>query len=500
MTPWPVRVAAIGPVSAGATAWRFGGQLMVSAICKASFALVPGAEMRGIEPEALYLADEHDREPPLYGPPGRGPRRASDLAPQLRAVDVTLTGCAYPPAPGATQAMVRLTVGTHAGTLLDKVLYVYGDRDASGALRPFDRVQLNYEHAYGGIGFADNPLGTGYGAMSDKAPNVIDPRQPALTASFAPIPQSFPARKRLLGETDKSALSQRIVEIPADFDWRYYHSAPADQRVSALRGGEWIGLEGMFADRPNMLTRLPLVQALGKVYGGRNAGVPDMLPLIIDTVRIDAEARTCSLVWRGSFPLFDPRALNQLTIALALESEAEPALWPEPEELIEMEPTARVELPRAVPVSDQTIVVSPDEVAAMPIAPFAIAAAQQHDACEWPPRDIPGAPWQKHTAAAREAVAAAKAREEEERQMEAEQRKLEETAAREAEARANRDAAERARAEAEDRRRQEAEKFRAEQEAAERDAARRAAEKVSEQRERAQQLKTSLYGTFKRKS
>ena len=53
------------------------------------------------------------------------------------------------------------------------------------------------------------------------------------------------ARRTLLGKTPRKALDQAIAEIPDDFDFAYFQSAPSDQRCESLRGDEWILLEGL---------------------------------------------------------------------------------------------------------------------------------------------------------------------------------------------------------------------------------------------------------------
>jgi hypothetical protein len=384
-----VPIAALGELTAATALWRFGGTLMVTVIAKAKLALTPEAEMLLIAADPIQPGD--------------------DTAPQLRAVDVTMTGHAYPANAGDTQSTVRLMIATHQETLLDKLAFVRGDRDAAtGNLKPFQRVSLGYDRAYGGIGFADNPLGTGYGSCADKTPNLIDPRRADKVASFAPIPASFPARKRLLGSTPKSTLTGSVAEIPDGFDWSYFQAAPADQRIAALRGGEWIAIEGAFEHEPRIRTRLPQLRALGKIYPmtAEPMLLPDSVPLVIDTLHVDCDARACHVVWRGSFPVFDPRTVQSLAVAVALESDADPTLWPE---LADLELSAvataglggerggdferTVALDRLPPPSphEGTVQMSPDQAARKGklVAPFAIATSSTKHA----PSNIPGAPW-----------------------------------------------------------------------------------------------------------
>ena len=93
------------------------------------------------------------------------------------AADVVLLGHAYPHRPGATECIVQLRVGD-----LRKSVHVVGDRfwlkglggtPTMTAARPFDKIALIYENAFGGLDEMapaghpqrfdpQNPVGTGY--------------------------------------------------------------------------------------------------------------------------------------------------------------------------------------------------------------------------------------------------------------------------------------------------------------------------------------------------
>jgi hypothetical protein len=548
---WPVATAVVGATSAGTVVWRFGGYLMVTVVAKASFALVPDGPMSRLVPESFHRSERADRGPMA------SVTRTCELAPQLREVDVLMTGHAHPPHAGATEAAVRLAVQTESALLLDRVLYAVGDPDpATGgrvALRP---TPLGYERAYGGIGFADNPLGVGYGANANEAPNLVNPRSSTEVASFAPIPASFPTRKQLLGDLPRSALSERILELPDAFDWSYFQAAPRPQRLTSLRGGEWLTLEGVFPAMSRLQTQLPRLDAAAQVhsFAPRGVQVPEVVPLRLDTVHVDADEGSCHLVFRGSFPLADEEALDSLLVVAALEPAGATIAWPhatafDGASLQSPDATAtRVPAVRRASSEDAiaetiaadavdgrhegTVALGPG--APMPGlgagAPFALARPGGSSAQP----AIPGAPWASsegvpevvmpspspvrgEATMAVEPPSVVREREErEQRKLREQERELrEQELARqrreaqeaeherervEAEARRRAaDDAERARREAKARREAEAEHFRLEQEAAKRDAEQRAAQKAAERREQTEQVKRNLYGAFKKK-
>jgi hypothetical protein len=323
---WPVAVAAVGPVTVGTTLWRLEGQTMVTVVVKMTFAFAQEREMTIVDPaEPIRTAEEHDG-----GHPMRSLLGAQETAPQLQRVDVLLTGYAYTTDEGK-QTQVRLAIDSDRGNQLDKKLLVRGDRDELGEQQSFRRIKLGYERAYGGIGYAENPLGTGYGA-TNKPCNITYAVPPHdRTAGFGPIPSSFPSRKKLLGEMPRKVLKQRVAEIPLSFDWSYFQASPRDQRLNHLRGDEWLTLEGLHPTQRLIHTQLPSASGVARVYGADKAGVPDVVPLMADILHIDADAMRCSLTWRGSFPVSSENALDGVVIAGGLETPDEPMLWPESE-------------------------------------------------------------------------------------------------------------------------------------------------------------------------
>ncbi|WP_272427251.1 DUF2169 family type VI secretion system accessory protein [Polyangium jinanense] len=315
----PVPITTVGPSKGGTTVFRHAGKLHVTCVLKATFQFVSGAPMQPVAPEELFRAEMHHRDNPT-----RSIRATSDIVPHLPRVDIVLSGHACAPAgTTVTRQAVRLAV-FHGHALLDKTLHVYGDRKGA-EITPFDKIPLVYERALGGIGFRPNPHGTGK-APGSAPPNVVYPTDGSLVAGFGPISRALAQRKSLLGSLAPMALDHPVPEIPADFDWTYFQSAPHDQQIESLVGNEWIVLEGLHPEHPRISSRLPTARGLVTLFG-LSPGAPEAartLAMRPDILRIDADTLRCSLVCRVVVPLDDERALGTLRIAGGIETEGRP--------------------------------------------------------------------------------------------------------------------------------------------------------------------------------
>lgn len=502
-----IRYVALGPVAAGTIWWTFGGQLNLTLCAKASFALQRNQDMTLLEPVPI-------RREELKRLPSLSVLAPMDVVPQLPCPEITLVGHAHNAA-GTGRSRVRLAVTRDGDTLIDKRLDVVGDRVPGGEPAPFTKLRLSYEHALGGIGYADNPLGRGKGAADDVAPNLIHPDDPEETvASFAPIPSAFAARRRRLAKLSMKALAAEVVAIPDVFDWSYFQSAPDDQRLDRITGEEWIWLEGMLAQHAHFRSRLPAVHVAARAYG--TGGVPDFIPLRAESLHVDADEGVASLVWRGSFPVAVDAP--SLLIAVGLSIGREPITWPATSEELAAWKSydASSTGGASSDVTNQTLSITnriekgfttthdatPTGHATLP---FDVANGGSGRVTDGEALPIPGAPWSPEKG--REVPAPSKVSRtlltddncEEQAALQAEiARRMDEADEKnEAQARA---AAARARAaeEAERRRLADAAKFEREQREAATEAARRAAADAANKKRDAEQLLDDLYGSFKR--
>ncbi len=164
---------------------------------------------------------------------------------------------------------------------LRKQLVVNGDRvfNALGLASdpsPFYEMPLTPAHAFGGPGYAANPLGKGAqeimgsdGEAFWPLPNVetLDDRMVETDDEHAPagfwcLPPHAPVRAAMLGRFDDSWLRHTWPHLPEDTQAEYFQTAPADQRLTAyFSGDETMELRGMHPQHQVLTSHLPGLRA-----------------------------------------------------------------------------------------------------------------------------------------------------------------------------------------------------------------------------------------------
>lgn len=188
--------------------------------------------------------------------------------PKLGA-EYLIVGRACAPRGSAVPALrVGIRLGKHS-----KSLHAFGDRFWIGQRpsdpTPFESLPLDWAHAYGGPGNADNPLGKGiertetaYGRRLP-LPNIIDPTAPGnaryrRAAGFGPLDATSPQRASLAGTYDDAWLRKDFPGFARDTDWRFFNIAPSDQQMpNALAGDETYSFENMHPDVAVLSGQLP---------------------------------------------------------------------------------------------------------------------------------------------------------------------------------------------------------------------------------------------------
>ncbi|HSN97638.1 MAG TPA: DUF2169 domain-containing protein, partial [Candidatus Nanopelagicales bacterium] len=238
-----------------------------------------------------------------------------------------------------TATSVRVQIGA-----VDKQLYVIGDRTwkATGASDPvpFLEMPITWERAFGGEGFARNPLGRGYKAVEvdgkswHPLPNVEDARRLVKSPSdrpepvgLGPIDQTWPQRMDKVGTYDREWLATRFPGFAKDFDWEFFNVAPEDQRIQGyFAPDEALRIEGMHPARRTIESRLPGARARFFVVKVKEGGEEEMVEAAarIDTVYLFPNVERGLTIHRGMIPIGEDDGADVKHIIAAFEDPAAP--------------------------------------------------------------------------------------------------------------------------------------------------------------------------------
>ena len=178
-------------------------------------------------------------------------------------------GSAYAPGGSATACEVVAQVAGRR-----KVLHAVGPRQWVGRRAsdpaPFSSVPLDWRHAYGGAGFAPNPVGIGRArpdapGQPQALPQVLlpqvhpmHPEQDINPAGLRAIDCTWPQRARHAGTYDDAWVKGQMPGFANDIDWRYFNLAPEDQWFDhELRGDEAFEFVNMHPEKPRVGGALP---------------------------------------------------------------------------------------------------------------------------------------------------------------------------------------------------------------------------------------------------
>lgn len=294
---------------------RRGSQIWVVAV-KATYRL----DARGVP--ALHEAQEPVTAAPLWsGEPGRSSLlRDAELVVEHPGTDVTCNGAAWAP-PG--RAADHVDVGIMVGQVT-RLLRVFGERVwvkglaglTATAPRPFERMPITWERAYGGSegepggsAFAAetrNPIGRGFATsaaslLEKPLPNVEDPLDPIRTwrdrpapAGLGAIPPDWSPRRERGGTCDERWRRTRMPLWPADYDARHHQSAPPGLALEPpLKGGELVTTTGLVPEG-GLTFRLPREYL---VVETRLGGQWSRQRVHLERVILEPDDRKLLLVW-----------------------------------------------------------------------------------------------------------------------------------------------------------------------------------------------------------
>jgi hypothetical protein len=302
------------------------GRELLMVVVKGTFEMPKGAEEPRLAAEQLPLveADTFTGEPGLSAPVYE-----SDYTPVKRRCDVLLLGSAYAPRGlPAERVRVALRVGP-----MTKQFDVVGNRVWSSDMfgvaatqpEPFTVMPISYDVAFGGVDNLDpdpaqheahpsNPAGRGFfpkskGRQIDGKPvanteelgkPIHNPAVPHNPMGFGPIGRAWQPRPAYAGTYDQNWVDNVFPFLPADFDERYYQSAPADQQIDYLKGGEEVALFNLTPEG-HAAFRLPVLEVpvtfFFKNYEEKEFNAAG------DTLILEPDQGRFSIVWRASLPL-----------------------------------------------------------------------------------------------------------------------------------------------------------------------------------------------------
>jgi hypothetical protein len=294
----------------------------------------------------LVGADEFTGDPGLSAP-----RYETDFAPRKPRCDILLNGSAYAPAGRPTE---RVTVGLRVANLT-KSFDVVGPRVWQSNLitmsatrpQPFTRQLVSYDVAFGGVDRSNpdpakhrwyglNHAGMGYCESANAQdldrrppPNteetgkpVVSPRGKYRPMAFGPIGRAWEPRYKLAGTYDQAWMDMRAPFWPDDLDWRYFQSAPFDQQIGHLIGGEEVVLANLSAKGIERFT-LPRVDLPVLLVHRQSRDV--LADPLADTFVLDPDGRRFTITWRVSHPL--QRSIFELKEVIIGERRRREPVW-----------------------------------------------------------------------------------------------------------------------------------------------------------------------------
>jgi uncharacterized protein YjbI with pentapeptide repeats len=257
--------------------------------------------------------------------------------------ELLVHGTAYAPG-GAPRPGFSVRVAMAGETperSIDKKLYVVGPREwkLTGPTdpRPITELRLGWEHAFGGEGYAQNPLGLGYAPRVEGTtkvhplPRIEDPKQLVTSPNDRPTPAglgaldiTWPERRRHQGTYDKRWLEEDFPGLARDLDPELFMVAPPDQRVTGyLEPGARVTLENLHPHEPKLETRVPTLRARAFLQRKGAAGL-DEVAMRPETLVLFPGLSRGVLLFRGVAQVQEWDARDVESLVLALERPGEP--------------------------------------------------------------------------------------------------------------------------------------------------------------------------------
>lgn len=241
---------------------------------------------------------------------------------------------------------------------LSKTLHVFGRRHWKKSVlgwhpsqaEPFTTMPIDLAHAYGGPDDAENPAGMGWIKDVDAAqgaplpcvelpdaPLRVPGEPPREVATFGNLALGAPSRMRWMGTVDERWQAERFPGLPDDLDERWFDGVPQDQCAPDYwQGDESWSVTGMNAAqatvegrlpelRPRLLVQRAPVSLWDSALDAAPVGVPQEMPLTLDTVWLFPNDERVLLLYRAVIPVQREDAGDIGALGVFTESAAQPA-------------------------------------------------------------------------------------------------------------------------------------------------------------------------------
>ena len=239
----------------------------------------------------------------------------------------------------------------HAGTVTvtvagrQKKLNVFGNRQwqknslGRWQLSEPDKLTelpIQYEYAFGGQDYPENPLGKGYvkdlGQYPDSTidvPNIMlagqpmaAPDQQMVPAGFSPYDFTWPQRYTKIGTYDEKWLRDFFPGLANDFDPTFLNIAPSDQQFpEKFIGDESFSCENMHPHQQLISSKLPGIRVRCFVNSGNEEAVELLeIGMQADTLWLFPHRERAVLLFRGITQVRDDDASEYQQMLLAYEN------------------------------------------------------------------------------------------------------------------------------------------------------------------------------------
>ncbi len=185
-------------------------------------------------------------------------------------------------------------------------------------------VSLDWNNAYGGEGYAANPLGTGY--VKTTPPPCVEkegyvaerPGKKTQAASFLPMQMTWPQRSKYQGKYKKDWFDKYFPAFSPSTDLKLFNCVSDDQHLKGyFNGDETYNLSQLHPKHREFEGRLPGIKARAFVNYQQTL---TELPLNLDTVWFMPTVGIGALIFRGQIAVANTEALEITDVLLGYES------------------------------------------------------------------------------------------------------------------------------------------------------------------------------------